>query len=118
MTKSRSSPRLGTQLAITLTTFGDVSSSSIPARRCNARIAGPSFDGAIFELPQPRSGSGARPSGHRVPSDDLSDRGQIEGESTPVSPGNVIEYEVPDMYGRPWEEGMEQPEDDDIFSFE
>ena len=70
------------------------------------------------ELPQPRSGSGARPSGHRVPSDDLSDRGQIEGESTPVSPGNVIEYEVPDMYGRPWEEGMEQPEDDDIFSFE
>ena len=42
----------------------------------------------------------------------------IEGKSTPVSPGNVIEYEVPDMYGRPWEEGMEQPEDDDIFSFE
>jgi hypothetical protein len=37
----------------------------------------------------------------------------------------VIEYEVPDMYGRPWaqiweqywEQGMERPEED-IFSFE
>ena len=36
------------------------------------------------------------------------------------------EYEVPDMYGRPWaylwekyfEEGMERPEGDDIFSFD
>lgn len=26
----------------------------------------------------------------------------IKGHSTPVSPGAVIEYEVPDMFGRPW----------------
>jgi hypothetical protein len=50
----------------------------------------------------------------------------IEGASTPVSPGDVIEYEVPDMYGRPWariwqqywEAGLEQPQEADIFSFE
>jgi hypothetical protein len=51
----------------------------------------------------------------------------IKGVATPQSPGNIIEYEVPDMYGRPWaqlwekyqEEGMEKPEaETDIFSFE
>jgi hypothetical protein len=50
----------------------------------------------------------------------------IEGRSTPVSPGTVFEYEVPDMYGRPWadiwekywEEGMERPDSEDIFSFD
>jgi hypothetical protein len=50
----------------------------------------------------------------------------IEGRSTPVSPGTVIEYEVPDMYGRPWahywekyfEQGMERPDGEDIFSFD
>jgi hypothetical protein len=50
----------------------------------------------------------------------------IEGTSTPVSPGTVIQYEVPDMYGRPWaymwekyhEQGMQREEEDDIFSFE
>jgi hypothetical protein len=50
----------------------------------------------------------------------------IRGTPTPVSPGTVIEYEVPDMYGRPWaylweqyaEEGMERPVGEDIFSFE
>jgi hypothetical protein len=50
----------------------------------------------------------------------------INGVSTPVSPGSVIEYEVPDMYGRPWaqiwekyhEDGMERPEDEDMFSFD
>jgi hypothetical protein len=51
----------------------------------------------------------------------------IEGRATPVSPGQVIEYEVPDMYGRPWakiweeyfEQGMQRPdESDDIFSFD
>ena len=26
----------------------------------------------------------------------------VNGQSTPESPGNVIQYEVPDMYGRPW----------------
>lgn len=52
----------------------------------------------------------------------------IDGEAIPVSPGTVIDYEVPDMYGRPWdkiwrenfEQDMDRPEDDqeDIFSFE
>jgi hypothetical protein len=49
----------------------------------------------------------------------------IEGRST-VSPGTEIEIEVPDMYGRPWaqiwerywEEGMERPAEEDVFSFE
>jgi len=52
----------------------------------------------------------------------------IDGRATPVSPGQVIEYKVPDMYGRPWaqiweeyfEQGMEKPQndDEDIFSFD
>jgi hypothetical protein len=50
----------------------------------------------------------------------------IEGTPTPVSPGTVIQYEVPDMYGRPWahiwekywEQGMKRPEAEDIFNFE
>ena len=50
----------------------------------------------------------------------------IDGIATPVSPGTVIDFTVPDMYGRPWaqiweefhEQGMERPTDDDIFSFE
>ncbi|HEY8521295.1 MAG TPA: hypothetical protein VIN61_14555 [Gammaproteobacteria bacterium] len=50
----------------------------------------------------------------------------IEGTATPVTPGRVIEYEVPDMYGRPWaaiwrkywEQGMQPPAEDDIFRFE
>ena len=51
----------------------------------------------------------------------------IKGRATPVAPPNVIEYEVPDMYGRPWaqiwekyfETGMQKPAaTDDIFSFE
>jgi hypothetical protein len=51
----------------------------------------------------------------------------ISGVATPMAPGNIIEYEVPDMYGRPWaqfwekyqEEGMSKPEPEtDIFSFE
>jgi len=50
----------------------------------------------------------------------------MKGSPTPVSPGDVIEYEVPDMYGRPWaniweqywEDGMERPQEEDIFSFE
>jgi len=49
----------------------------------------------------------------------------ISGIGTPVSPGTVIEYEVPDMYGRPWatlweqyhEEGMQKPTVEDIFKF-
>ncbi len=50
----------------------------------------------------------------------------IEGWSTPVTPGAVFPYEVPDMYGRPWaqiweryhEQHMERPQADDIFSFD
>jgi hypothetical protein len=50
----------------------------------------------------------------------------VAGFATPLSPGDVIELTVPDMYGRPWadiwerhhEPGMSKPEDVDIFSFE
>jgi hypothetical protein len=51
----------------------------------------------------------------------------VNGLATPVAPGTVLEFEVPDMYGRPWaqiwekywEEGMQRPaQDQDIFSFE
>ena len=52
----------------------------------------------------------------------------IEGINTPLSPGEVIEYELPDMYGRPWdaiwqkyfEQGMTKPKanTDDLFNFE
>ncbi len=51
----------------------------------------------------------------------------VNGLATPVAPGTVLEFEVPDMYGRPWaqiwekywEDGMQRPAaDEDIFSFE
>ena len=50
----------------------------------------------------------------------------IDGVATPVTPGKVLEYEVPDMYGRPWgylwekyfEQDMEKPQDEDLFNFE
>jgi hypothetical protein len=49
-----------------------------------------------------------------------------DGRATPKSPGDVIPYEVPDMYGRPWaqiwekyyEQGMERPKETDLFDFE
>lgn len=49
----------------------------------------------------------------------------VNGQATPVSPGQVIQYEVPDMYGRPWahnwekyfEQGMQKPKSEDIFTF-
>ena len=49
----------------------------------------------------------------------------VKGTATPVSPGATIEYDVPDMYGRPWaqvwekywERGMERPKQEDIFDF-
>jgi hypothetical protein len=50
----------------------------------------------------------------------------VEGKATPVSPGEVIQYEIPDMYGRPWahiweeyfEKGMQKPGlNEDIFDF-
>jgi len=50
----------------------------------------------------------------------------IDGKATPVGPGQVIEYKVPNMYDRPWaaiweenfEQDMEGPEQEDIFSFD
>jgi hypothetical protein len=41
----------------------------------------------------------------------------VDGHTTPMSPGQIVEYRVPDIYGRPWaqiweryhEEGMERP---------
>ena len=50
----------------------------------------------------------------------------VDGRATPVAPGTVIEYEVPDMYGRPWaaiwekyhEQGMQRPVPADIFDFD
>jgi hypothetical protein len=50
----------------------------------------------------------------------------VKGINAPVKPGEVIEYEVPDMYGRPWdaiwskyfEQGMKRPEtDESMFEF-
>jgi len=49
----------------------------------------------------------------------------IKGVNRPISPGNTIEYEQPDMYGRPWdaiwqkyfEQDMKRPDEEDIFSF-
>src|SRR5690606_6698060 len=42
----------------------------------------------------------------------------VEGETTPMAPGQVFEYRVPDIFDRPWadiweryhEEGMQGPE--------
>jgi hypothetical protein len=49
----------------------------------------------------------------------------IQGVARPASPGTVFEYQVPDMYGRPWaqiweqyyEQDMERPRNDDFFDF-
>ena len=52
----------------------------------------------------------------------------VKGKATPVTPGSVIELEVPDMYGRPWaknwekyfEAGMKDPDkakEDEMFDF-
>ncbi|MDR2216591.1 MAG: hypothetical protein LBE59_12240, partial [Nevskiaceae bacterium] len=49
----------------------------------------------------------------------------IKGIATPVTPGASFEYEYPDIYGRPWaqiweryhEQGMQRPQDEDIFNF-
>ena len=49
----------------------------------------------------------------------------INGAATPGSPGQTIEFVVPDIYGRPWariweqyhENGMSKPPDEDIFDF-
>jgi hypothetical protein len=48
----------------------------------------------------------------------------VNGQATPVTPGTTIEYEIPDIYGRPWahiweqwEKNMERPKGEDIFDF-
>ena len=49
----------------------------------------------------------------------------LNGRATPVAPGTVIQYKVPDMFGRPWaqiwqdnfEQSMRRPADEDIFTF-
>jgi hypothetical protein len=49
----------------------------------------------------------------------------IDGRPVPRSPGSVIEYTVPDFYGRPWAEiweknfegGMKRPGQDSMFEF-
>ena len=51
----------------------------------------------------------------------------VNGLATPVSPGTVIPFRVPDMFGRPWaqiweenfEQGMQRPNpEEDLFNFE
>ena len=61
---------------------------------------------------------------HRVRADDL----HVNGSNTPLTPGSKLEYEMPDMYGRPWskiwaesfEQNMSGPADtsEDMFNFE
>jgi hypothetical protein len=49
----------------------------------------------------------------------------VKGSATPLTPGRSIEFEVPDMYGRPWaqmwekywEQGMKRPAEEDLFDF-
>jgi hypothetical protein len=50
----------------------------------------------------------------------------VKGRSTPVTPGQEIQLEVPDIYGRPWaknwekyyEQGMKRPDNDEaMFEF-
>jgi hypothetical protein len=51
----------------------------------------------------------------------------VDGKNAPLTPGKSIEYEMPDMYGRPWaaiweryfEKGMSKPATgEDIFNFD
>jgi len=50
----------------------------------------------------------------------------VKGRATHVNAGDVIEYEIPDMFGRPWaqmwekywEQGMERPKEKDMFEFQ
>ena len=50
----------------------------------------------------------------------------VDGQATPVTPGQTFELTQPDIYDRPWaeiweryhEQGMERPQEADIFSFE
>jgi hypothetical protein len=49
----------------------------------------------------------------------------VEGHNAPLTPGKTIQFEMPDMYGRPWaavweryfEQGMTKPVSEDLFDF-
>jgi hypothetical protein len=49
----------------------------------------------------------------------------INGKGRHLAPGEIIEYEIPDLFGRPWardyetyfEEGMQRPAEQDLFQF-
>ncbi len=49
----------------------------------------------------------------------------VNGRATPVAPNTTIQYDVPDIYGRPWaqiwekyfEQGMQKPKEQDLFDF-
>jgi hypothetical protein len=49
----------------------------------------------------------------------------VEGVVRSITPGSRFEFELPDIYGRPWaqiweqyrEQGMQRPAEEDIFSF-
>jgi hypothetical protein len=49
----------------------------------------------------------------------------VKGTATNITPGRTIEFEVPDMYGRPWaqiwekywEQGMKKADNEDLFDF-
>lgn len=49
----------------------------------------------------------------------------VKGLAVPQTPGSTFEYEMLDMYGRPWaqlwerhhEQGMQRPQGEDLFSF-
>ena len=49
----------------------------------------------------------------------------VKGTPTNITPGRTIEFEVPDMYGRPWaqiwekywEQGMKKADNEDLFDF-
>jgi len=50
----------------------------------------------------------------------------VDGQATPMVPGQTFEYTLPDTFGRPWaqiwerhhEDGMARPEEEDLFDFE
>jgi hypothetical protein len=50
----------------------------------------------------------------------------VDGKATAVTPGQTVPYRVPDMYGRPWaqnveqnfEKDMEKPKEADLFKFD
>lgn len=55
--------------------------------------------------------------------DCLQTRFNVEGRTTPLAPGDRFEFEVADIYGRPWEqyfeEGTSRPDDPEaLFDFE